>query len=115
MSQPPPRLPLLAAVAALTLHACGTVVAPDALLENPGAEAFLDRVGSHCGKLSIGNQTLGYLLDENSDDTYLVDESSKLYFGDVSRATFANDINSFYPTGENQPALDCLFAQLGER
>ncbi|WP_295407051.1 hypothetical protein [uncultured Thiocystis sp.] len=106
------NLSLLAAV--IALHGCGGgLLAPDSVVEDPGAEAFLDRVDKTCGKLAIGNQPLSYLLDVNGNDAYLIDESSKLYFGKVDQATFANDINGFYPTGANQAALDCIFAQLG--
>ncbi len=101
--------------AAIALHGCGgDLVAPDSVVEDPGAKAFLDRVDKRCGKLSLGNQPLNYLLDVNGNDVYFIDETSKLYFGKVERATFADDINSFYPTGANQPALDCIFAQLGK-
>lgn len=50
----------------------------------------------------------------NSDDTYFVDESSKLYFGRVSRDQYASDIDAFYPGGANQDALACIFDQLAE-
>lgn len=104
---------LILAAALLTLHACGGgIMAPDALIEDPGAEAFLDRVGKNCGKLSIGNQQLSYLLDDNNDDTYFVDVSSKLYFGETTKSQYTDDINSFYPTDANQPALNCIFTQL---
>jgi len=102
-------------VGAVALAGCGAnPVISDRLVENKGAEAFLDRVAKNCGKLSVGNQPLDYLLDESSDDTYFIDESSKLYFGWVDRDTYSTDINSFYPTGSNQPALNCFFKQLTE-
>jgi hypothetical protein len=44
---------------------------------------------------------------------YFLDETTKLYFGEVSRVQCATDINGFYP-GENQAALDCIFARLPE-
>ena len=97
----------------LGLAACGNPVVDDRVVENSGAEAFLDRIAKNCGSLSVGNQPLNYLLDQSNDDTYFVDESSKLYFGRVDKAAFATDINAFYPTGTNQRALDCIFEQLG--
>jgi len=111
-----PRIPLLGAlIAAAVLPACGGNPAlSDRFVENKGAEGFLDRIAQSCGTLSVGNQQLKYLLDEDSDDTYFVDESSKLYFGRVDKGAYATDINAFYPGGRNQPALDCIFAQLGE-
>lgn len=100
-------LPL--AFALLSLGGCNSgLVAPEGKQSN----AFLDRIAAKCGKLSIGHQPLGYLLDVNSNDVYFVDEASKLATGSLDRKTFANDINAFYPTGSNQPALACIFGQL---
>ena len=103
-----PRI-LLAAVTSLALGACGGgVIAPEGAQSN----AFVDKVSASCGKLSIGNQPVDYLLDVNGDDAYFIDEVSKLSAGEIDRATFADDINGFYPTGSNQRAIDCIFAQL---
>ncbi len=96
------------------LAGCGNPVLSDRFVENKGAEAFLDQVEKNCGKLTIGRQQLGYLLDMNSDDVYFIDVSSKLYFGRVDRNAFSSDINAFYPAGDNQAALDCIFAQLNK-
>lgn len=41
------------------------------------------------------------------------DESSKLYFSRVDKDAYATDIEAFYPGGGNQPALNCIFEQLG--
>jgi hypothetical protein len=102
-------------VGAILLVACsGDPALTDRLVENQGAEAFLDRVAKNCGTLSVGNQTLEYLLDESSNDSYFIDESSKLYFGKVDRDTYSTDINSFYPTDDNGPALNCIFGQLAD-
>ncbi len=43
-----------------------------------------------------------------------MDETSKLYFGRVDRDAYCADIDSFYPGGSNQAALDCIFEQLTE-
>jgi len=100
----------LLAVTALALSGCGGgLVAP----EGPQSNAFLNQLSARCGKLSIGNRPIDYLLDVSSNDVYFVDEASKLSAGEIDEATFTNDINSFYPTGNNQRALDCIFAQLG--
>ena len=86
----------------------GGLIAPEGKASND----FLDRIDARCGKLSIGNQPLNYLLDENNNDVYFIDEASKLAAGEVDRATFTSDINAFYPTGRNDQALACIFAQL---
>lgn len=101
---------LLLALAALALPSCGGgLIAPEGRESN----AFLNQVAAKCGKLSIGNQPIDYLLDVNSNDVYFVDEASKLSAGEIDKATFTGDINTFYPTGSNQRALDCIFAQSG--
>jgi hypothetical protein len=98
----------------MALAGCGgNAAVSDRFVEDKGAEAFLDQIEQNCGTLSVGNQQLKYLLSVNSDDTYFVDESSKLYFGRVDKDAYATDIEAFYPGGRNQPALDCIFAQLG--
>lgn len=103
-----------ALVGSMAMAGCGENAAlSDRLVENKGAEAFLDRVAKNCGKLSVGNQPLNDLLGMNSN-TYFIDESSKLYFGRVGRDAYSTDINAFYPGGTNQPALDCIFEQLTE-
>jgi hypothetical protein len=102
-----PRV-LLPALTVLALSGCGGgLVAP----EGPQSNAFLDQVSSACGKLKVGNQPIDYLLNV-SGDAYFMDELSKLSAGEIDRTTFAGDINGFYPTGTNQRALDCIFAQL---
>jgi hypothetical protein len=99
----------------MALAGCGGNAAlSDRVVENKGAEGFLDRIEQNCGTLSVGNQQIKYLLGMSSDDTYFVDETSKLYFGRVEKDAYATDINAFYPTGTNQAALDCIFQQLGE-
>ncbi len=96
-----------AAVASFTLSLAGCgggLVAP----EGPASNAFLDRVDARCGKLSVGSQPIGYLLDTSSDDTSFIDETTKLGAGMIDTQTYAGDINSFYPMGNNQAAIDCV-------
>lgn len=103
----------LLTTALLGLAGCGANgFSPDALVENPGAEAFLDRIEKNCAKLSVGNQPLNWLLSTASNDTFFVDLSSKLWFGQLTAAQYTDNINGFYPTGTNQPALVCIFEQL---
>ncbi len=95
--------------ASLALTGCGGgLMAP----EGPASNAFLDQVNSSCGKLNIGSQPIDYLLSGNSDDTYFIDETSKLSAGEIDQATYTSDINSFYPAGNNDRALQCIFEQL---
>jgi aminopeptidase-like protein len=93
----------------LTLSGCGGgLIAPETAQSN----AFLDSIASNCGKQTIGAQQLNYLLNVSSDDDYFIDEASKLSAGEISRQTFASDINSYYPAGDNQAALECIFGLL---
>lgn len=97
----------------LVLPGCGTDgFARDSVIENQGAEAFLDRIQSNCGKLSVGNQQLDWMLSQDTDDTVFVDITSKYYFGQIDAKQYRSNIEAFYPTGTNQPALDCIDAQL---
>jgi len=100
---------LSASAIALALAGCGgDLVAP----EGPATNSFLNQVAAQCGHQMIGKQTIAYLLDVNSNDVYFVDETSKLAAGEIDKSTYADDINSFYPTGSNQAGLDCVFRQL---
>lgn len=99
------RLRVVVALPALLASACGgSLVAP----EGPTSEAFLDKVDQRCGKLSVGSQPIDYLLDSNSDDTTFLDETSKFGAGTIDAETYANDINSFYPMGNNTAAITCV-------
>ena len=104
------RLCLFCVIVSLT--GCGARgFAPDSVVENPGADAFLTQVGKQCGDLNVGTGTIAWLL-ESQDDVYFVDETTKLYFGDVSKAQYEDDISSFYPVGDSSRALSCIYAQL---
>lgn len=107
---------LLAPLGVLALAGCGADgLARDSLIEDPGAEAFLDRIERNCAKLSVGNQQLDWMLSQDNNDTVFVDTTSKYYFGQISAAQYRSNIEAFYPTGTNGPALDCIDAQLPRR
>jgi hypothetical protein len=96
------------------LSGCGgNLMAPDPIVENPEAEAFLNRVAEQCADKTIGRSSLNMLINQTQDeDAYFTDLTTKLYFGKVSHQQYASDINSFYPIGDNQAGLDCIFEQL---
>jgi hypothetical protein len=82
---------------AATLAGCGKEsFVRDSLVEDPAASAFLTQVGKECGDLNVGTGTINWLL-ESQDDVYFVDLTSKLFFGDMTRAKYRDDINAFYP------------------
>jgi hypothetical protein len=106
--------PWLSVLCALALPGCGADgFARDSAIESSGAEGFLDRIQDHCGKLSVGNQPLDYLLSSSNNDTGFVDAASKYYLGQFTAKQFRDYIEAFYPTGTNGPTLDCIDAQLG--
>jgi hypothetical protein len=108
----PMGFPLLA----LVLVGCGADgFARDSVVENSGAEDFLDRIQQQCGKLSVGNQQIDYLLSPGSNDVDFVDVASKYYLGQFTAQQFRDNIEAFYPTGTNGPALDCIDAQISKR
>lgn len=102
---PHPHIAAALLVGTLSLSGCGgTLVAP----EGPASNAFLNKVDARCGKLSVGSQPIDYLLDDSSDDTTFLDETAKLGAGVIDAATYASDINSFYPMGDNEAAISCV-------
>ncbi|WP_462322055.1 hypothetical protein [Halochromatium sp.] len=102
---PHARIPAALASLTLLVAGCGgSLIAP----EGPASNAFLNRVEARCGKLSVGSQPINYLLDSSSDDTTFIDETTKLGAGMIDASTYASDINSFYPMGDNQAAIDCV-------
>jgi len=102
----PQVLPTAAlATLALMLGGCGgNLVAP----EGPASNAFLDQVNASCGKFDVGGQPIDYLLSTSSDDVTFLDETAKLGAGTIDANTYASDINSFYPIGNNKAAIDCV-------
>jgi hypothetical protein len=100
---------LLLAGGVATLAGCG---AGGFAQESPGADAFLDRVQTHCGKYSVGHQPIGWLLGASSNDTTFVDATTKLFSGQFSRSDYQDSLNSFYPGGTSQATLDCIYRQL---
>jgi hypothetical protein len=103
---------ILLPLCVLALSGCGADgFARDSVVENSGADAFLDRIQTNCAKLSVGNQQLDWLL-QGTNDVGFVDAASKYFLGQFNAKQFRDFINAFYPTGTNEPALDCIDSQL---
>jgi hypothetical protein len=83
----------------------------DSVVEDPAANAFLTQVGKQCGNLNVGTADIAWLL-RSQDDIYFVDLTTKLFLGDMTRAKYKEDINSFYPVGDSSRAVECVFQQL---
>lgn len=100
---------ITATVLLATVAGCGgDLIAPEGAASN----AFLNKVDAACGHLSIGLQTIDYMLDVSNDDVTFLDETAKLGAGEIDPDTYRDAINSFYPTGNNRPAIDCVIAQV---
>ncbi len=100
---------LITATLAAALAGCGSdLVAP----EGSASNAFLDQVDRACGDLNVGASSIRYLLDEDSNDLTFLDETGKLSDGRVSAEGYRQMINSFYPAGNNEAAINCVLAQL---
>jgi hypothetical protein len=100
---------ITAAALLATLTGCGgDLIAPEGAVSN----AFLNKVDTACGRLTIGTQPIDYLLDVSNDDVSFLDETAKLGAGKIDADTYRDAINSFYPTGNNRPAIDCVIRQL---
>jgi len=103
---------LLALLLVSLLTACaGGLPANERVAAHSGSQAFLDQVARACGDKNIGSTQLDYKIN-HSGDAYFLDVTSKLYLGIITRKEYADDMNSLYPVGSNQAALDCIFSQL---
>jgi hypothetical protein len=115
---PPPQDPPMAHPSARALPATlvlaalagcgGDLIAPEGAVSN----AFINKVDTACGRYTIGTQPIDYLLDINSSDVTFLDETAKLGAGEIDPDTYRDAINSFYPTGNNRAAIDCVIRQL---
>lgn len=107
------RSPRFLLAATALLAGCGQdLIAPDALVESAGADAYLDRIAKNCGKLSLGARNVAYVVNF-ANDAFFLDVTSKFYHGRISAAQFADDVNSAFLRGDNGPAIDCMIQQRG--
>jgi len=75
--------------------------------------AFLKKVQTNCGTRSLGGQSIDSMFGMNSNETMFLDLTSDLVAGRINRSDYASTLNSFFPTGGNDAAIDCVFDQLG--
>lgn len=108
---------LAAALIAVLLSGCATqgrVTDPLAALGNPFQRptetGFRAMMQSSCGSLSVGNTTVGALLDEDEAFDTMV---TALYQGDISNDEFMNQVLLQHPApNANIPATGCIMDQL---
>lgn len=105
------RAALLAAFCATAaLAAC----APDAWKPAPGYDGFLNRVQNACYYQRIGLVNVGDMLTNpgNSQSGYFIDETSRLYFGKISRENWTSAVTAFIQGRASDPGVQCVLDQL---
>ena len=97
-----------------------TGCAPDAWSNKQatGLNAFLNRIAVECAPLQMGRyQMAGMILRNEVGDTdaynYFFDQTSRLYFGNLSQAAYRSSIDGFFD-GPNA-AVDCIVSKLPPR
>jgi len=95
------------------LSAC----APDALTNRQatGFNAFLDRIARECNPLQIGRYQMSQMIQRNAmDDDYIyfLDQTSRVYYGTLSQASYRNSIDAFFLGGSTNVAIDCILSKL---
>lgn len=95
-----------ALLCAVALGAC----APDAVQPAPGFDAFLDRVQTVCYYQRIGEVTIGDALVSPGSEWagYFMDETSRLYFGKISRENWVMAITAFMQGRADDPGVRCV-------
>jgi hypothetical protein len=101
----PARRPA-ALLCAVALGAC----APDAVTPSPGFDAFLERVQTDCYYQRIGVVNIGDALVSPGSEWagYFMDETSRLYFGKISRENWVMAITAFMQGRTDDPGVRCV-------
>jgi len=111
------RVSAVAICAALLAGCGGSAMTPGPWVGDPGAAEFVDRVGKQCAGKTLGGRSLTELINDASNDlqaSNFMDATGELYRGKFSREQYTSDINRFFPEGNNQDGLDCIFSVLGD-
>jgi hypothetical protein len=107
----PPRTARIAAVAiTATLAAC----APDAWKPAPGFDGFLNQVQNACYYQRIGLINVGDMLTNpgNMQAGYFIDETSRLYYGKITRENWTSAVTAFIQGRASDPGVQCVLSQL---
>jgi hypothetical protein len=106
----------VALLPALVLSGCGAgLMAPDPMIEDAGANAFLDRVSINCRDKTIGGNRLADLVNNSQNDgqaDFFIDLTTKLYFGRTTRSAYASNVDAFFIGGDNAAGLNCIYSEL---
>lgn len=97
-------------LAAVVLAAC----APDAWKPSPGYDAFLNQVQKACYYQRIGLVNVGDMLANpgNMQSSYFIDQTSRLYFGKISRAEWTTGVTAFIQGRAADPGVQCVLTEL---
>jgi hypothetical protein len=107
----PPRAARISALdAALAVAAC----APDAWKPAPGFDGFLTQVQNACYYQRIGMVNVGDMLSNpgNMQSVYFTDETSRLYFGKITRENWTSAVTAFIQGHASDPGVQCVLEQL---
>jgi hypothetical protein len=91
--------------------------APDAMSNRQAGDfdVFLDRIARECRPLSIGRYQMSERIEHdaiNDDYIYFLDQTSRLYYGTISPATYRTSIDAFFLGGSTSVAVDCIVSRL---
>lgn len=105
-----PALRAAAVAAAATLAAC----APDAWKPAPGFDGFLNQVQNACYYQRIGLVNVGDMLINpgNMQAGYFIDETSRLYYGKITRDSWTSAVTAFIQGRASDPGVQCVLEQL---
>lgn len=102
------KIPVLCSLAALA--GC----APDAWNASSGYDGFLNQVEKACYYKPIGVVNVGDMINNpgNMNSTYFLDETSRLYFGKISRDNWTSAVTAFIQGRSSDPGVQCVLEQL---
>jgi hypothetical protein len=100
----------VALFAAIAIAAC----APDAIKPSSGYDAFLNQIQNACYYRPIGIVNVGDMLTNpgNMQSTYFIDQTSRLYFGKISRDAWVSGVTAFIQGRADDPGVRCVLDEL---
>jgi hypothetical protein len=97
-------------LAAIALAGC----APDAVKPSSPFDAFLAQIRNDCYTQRIGGVNVGALLEPTGSNqaVYFVDQTSRLYFGKISREAWTTGVTGFLVGRATDPGVKCVLDRL---
>lgn len=99
---------LYALVVTLLTGCSSSIIAP---LSSPNND-FLVTVTKECGTLTLGGQTINSMFGMTSSEPLFINLTSDLAAGRISKSNYAATLNSGFPTGGNDAAINCVLDKL---